>query len=141
MVGVVEAVAALDAEPVVIRWTIFAGDELDLLLGDVISEQAADAAERAYAVHFLLYGLEPGAPCRHQCAGRAGLHAFAAGDAGRFAHRIVEIEHRHRAIAAVGVADDVIHLHFSAGAHAARALDAGVEVHRDRRVRDIRLRL
>ena len=141
VVRVVEAVAPLHAQAVVVRRAVLAGDELDLVLGDVIGEQAADAAERAHAVHLLLYGLQPHAPCRHQRAGGAGLHALAAGDAGRFAHRVVEVEHRHRLIAAVGIADDVVHLDFAAGAHAARALDAGVEVYRDRRVRNIGLRL
>src|SRR5204862_3617863 len=72
---------------------------------------------------------------------RAGLHALAAGDAGRLAHRVIEVEHRHRTVSAVGIADDIVHLHFAAGAHAARALDAGIEVDGDRGMRDIALRL
>src|SRR5207302_6035809 len=141
MVRVVEAVAALHAKAIVVRRAILAGDELDLLLGDVIGEQAADAAERTHAVHALLDLLHADAARRHQRAGRAGLHALAAGDAGRLAHRVVEVEHDLRVIAAAGVADDVVHLHLAAGAHAARALDAGVEIDRDRRVRDVGLRL
>src|SRR6266850_5805785 len=141
MMGVVEAVASLHAKAVVVRRAILAGDELDLLLGDVIGEQAADAAEWADAVDFFLYWFQTHLARGHQRAGRAGLHAFAAGNAGRLAHRVVEVEHRHRAVAAVGVADDVVHLHLAAGAHAARALDAGVEVDRDRRMRDVGLGL
>ena len=78
---------------------------------------------------------------RRQRAGRAGLHAFAAGDAGRLAHRIVEVEHDLRMPAAIRVADDVVDLLLAAGAHAARALDARVEVDRHRRMREVGGRL
>src|SRR5581483_4848176 len=64
----------------------------------------------------------------HQRAGRAGLHAFAAGDAGRFAHRIVEIEYDLGVVVAVRHADHVVDLDLAAGAHAQPALDAGIEV-------------
>src|SRR5437660_6671762 len=139
MVRVIEPVTSLHAQPIVIRRAVLAGDELNLVFGDVIGEQTPDAAEWADAVHLLLDRLQSDAACRHQRAGGARLHAFAAGDAGRLAHRVVEIEHRHRPVAAVRIADDVVDLHLAAGAHAARALDAGVEVHRDRRVRNIAL--
>jgi hypothetical protein len=43
--------------------------------------------------------------------------------------------------AAVGVADDVVDLHFAARAHAARALDARVEADLDAGVREVRRRL
>ena len=71
---------------------------------------------------------------RHQRAGRAGLHAFAAGDAGRVPHRIVEVEHDLLGVAAAGHADDVVDLHLAAGADAQIALDAGVEIDRHRGV-------
>ena len=71
---------------------------------------------------------------RHQRTGRAGLHAFAAGDAGGSAHRVVEVEDDFLAVAAAGHADDVVDLHFAAGAHAQVALDAGVEIDRHRRM-------
>src|SRR6266699_2346628 len=44
-------------------------------------------------------------------------------------------------LAAERVADDVVHLLLAAGAQAPRALDTGVQVHRDRRVRQVGLRL
>jgi len=44
-------------------------------------------------------------------------------------------------LAPEGVANDVVHLLFAARAHAAPALDAGVEVHRNGRMRDILRRL
>src|SRR6185295_5393667 len=73
----------------------------------------------------------------HQRAGRARLDAFAAGHTRGFAHRIVEVEYDLRVRAAEGVPDHVVDLFFAAGAHAAAALDASVEVHRNGRVRDV----
>src|SRR5438552_2124289 len=46
-----------------------------------------------------------------------------------------------RMTAAKCVADDIVDLFLAAGAHAARALDAGVEVDRHRRMREVRCRL
>src|SRR5205823_5346618 len=72
--------------------------------------------------------------CGHERAGRAGLHALATGDAGRFPHRIVEIEYDLFAITAAGHADHVVDLHLAASADAEIALNAGVEIDRHRRV-------
>src|SRR6185437_14489061 len=69
--------------------------------------------------------------------GRAGLDAFAAADAGAGAHRVVEIEDDLLAEAALGHADHVIDLHLAAGADAERAIDAGIEIDRHRRVAKI----
>jgi hypothetical protein len=57
------------------------------------------------------------------------------------AHRIVQVEHDLRLPTAKGVADDVVHLLLAAGADAAPALDAGVEVHGDRGMRQVLWRL
>src|SRR4029078_6043121 len=102
---------------------------------------AATAAERADRVHLLIHDLEPGLARRHERARGAGLHALAAGDAGRSAHRVVLVEHDLRVLAAERVADDVVHLLFAAGTQAARALDAGIQVHRDGGVGNVRLGL
>src|SRR5690606_29591292 len=69
------------------------------------------------------------------------LHALAARDARARAHRILEVEDDAGVGAAAGVPDDVVPLDVPAGAHAARALDAGVQPDRDGRVREVRLRL
>jgi hypothetical protein len=74
---------------------------------------------------------------RHQRAGRAGLHALAAGDARAVAHRVVEVEHDLLVMAADGHADHVVDLDLAAGADAEIAVDAGVEVHRHRRMADV----
>ncbi len=139
IVHVVEAEPALDAEALVVRRPVLAGDVEQLVVLDLIGELAADAAIGAHRVD-LAVGVG-GADVvlvdegrRHQRAGRAGLDAFAAGDAGRVPHRIVEVEHDLLGVAAAGHADDVVDLHLAAGADAQVALDAGVEIDRHRGV-------
>jgi hypothetical protein len=54
------------------------------------------------------------------------------------AHRVVHVEHGAAPPSPrKAEADHVVDLLVAAGAHAARALDAGVEVDRDRRVRQV----
>ena len=139
MMNVIKTEATLDAEPVVIGGAVAALGIDDLFVLDLIGHLAADAAVRAKGVHLsvgvgyaLLHVVEHDG--RHQRAGRTGLDAFAAGDAGGFAHRIVEIEHDLRAVIAPGHADNVVHLHLAAGTHAQPALDASVEVDAHRRM-------
>src|SRR6476661_10309285 len=139
MAHVVEAEAALDAEPVLIRRSVAAADLKELVVLDVVGELAADAAIGAYTIDLAIRILRAHVGFidqrgRHQRTGRAGLHAFAAGDAGRRTHRIVEVEYDLLAVAAAGHADDVIDLHFAAGADTEIALDAGVEIDRHRRM-------
>src|SRR5579883_2995806 len=135
IVHVVEAEAALHAQAVLVRGAVLAGDLDDLVILDVIGELAADAAVRAHAVDravglALVDVVLVDHGRRHQRAGRTGLHALAAGDAGRGAHRIVEVEDDLLQMAAAGHADHVIDLHLAAGADTKIALDAGVEVDR-----------
>ena len=78
---------------------------------------------------------------RRQRTGGARLHAFAAGDAGGYTHRVGEVEHDLRVRATKRVADHVVDLLFATGAYASRALDAGVEIDRHRRMREIGRRL
>src|SRR6516165_8871696 len=133
MMHVVEAKAALDAQAVLIRWAIAAAHIEQLTLLDVIGELASHAAIGAHAVHLTVGEL--GAHVRlinearrHQRAGWTGLHAFAAGDAGRGSHWVVEVEHDLLGVAAPGHADHALDLHLAAGADAEIASDAGVEI-------------
>src|SRR5437879_1233961 len=133
VMDVVETKTALDAEAVVVGRAVAALGVDDLLVLDLIGDLTADAAERAQRVDLLVGIGDAGLVLiqhyrRHQRAGRAGLHAFAAGDAGRFPHRIVEVEHDLGAGIAIGHADDIVDLHLAAGAHAEAALDAGIEI-------------
>src|SRR3954451_8681920 len=139
MAHIVEAEAALDAKPVLVRGAVAAADVEQLVVLDVVGELTADAAIGTHAVDLAVGILR--AHVRvidqgggHQRAGRAGLHAFAASDAGRRTHRIVEVEYDLLAVAAPGHADDVVDLHFAAGADAEIALDAGIEIDRHRRM-------
>ena len=123
MVDVVEAEPPFDAEPVVVRRPVLAGRIHHPFVLHFIRDLAADAAVRAQAVHL---AVRPGRAllclvqigCRHQCPGRAGLHAFAAGHAGRASHRVVEVEHRLGGGIAVCHADHVVDLHLTACADA-----------------------
>src|ERR1700686_2687701 len=135
IVHVVEAEAAFDTEPVLVGRPVFAGDGDDLVILDLVGELAADAAIGTDAVDgtvglaFIdVVVVDHGR--RHQRAGRAGLHAFAAGHASRVAHRIVEVEHDLLAKTAAGHADDVVDLHFAAGADAQIALNASIKIDR-----------
>src|SRR6185295_2088363 len=95
---------------------------------------AADAAVRTHRLDLPIGDDFSGIARRHQRTGRARLDALAAGDARGVAHRVVEVEDDLRPGAAEGVADDVVHLLLAARAHATAALDAGVEMNRNRRM-------
>src|SRR6266702_3563432 len=142
---VVEAEAALDAEPVLVGWAVLAGDVEKLVVFDVIGELTADTTIRTHAVDrpvgFSRKDIALVHQRRwHQRTGGTGLHAFATGDASRSAHRIVKVEHDFLAVTATGHADHIVDLDFAAGAHTQVAMNAGVEIDRHRRVRTIRLR-
>ena len=141
VVRVVEAVAPLDAQAALVGRAIAALDEEDLVVLDVVGQLAADAAIRAHRLDLPVGHAQCRVARGHQRAGRAGLHTFAAGHAGRRAHRVVHVENDLRVLAAEGQADDVVDLLVAAGAQAARALDAGVEVDGDGRVRQVLRRL
>src|SRR6185437_8194142 len=119
----------------VVRGPVAALDAHDVVVLDVVRELAAHAAVRTDRVDLLVDHDLVGVLRGRERSGGTGLHAFAARDARGFPHRVVHVEDDLGIASAEGVADDVVHLHFAARAYAARALDAGVEVHRHRRVR------
>ena len=63
-----------------------------------------------------------------QGAGWAGLHTFAAADAGARTHGVIEIENNLRLRTAQGIADHIVDLYFAAGSHATCALNTSLEV-------------
>ena len=137
MVRVVKTKAPFHTQPRLIGRAIAPFDHDDCVVFDVIRELTTDAAIRADAIDFLvrhdgirLFG-------RGQCASRARLHTLATRHTRRHPHRVVEVKHDLRFRPAKRVADDVVVLFFAASANAARALDAGVEVHAHRRMRKI----
>ena len=143
---VVEAEASLDAQATFVGRTVAPLDVDDAPVLDVVGQLAADATVGAHGIdpafgdRRIAAARRVDQARRHQRAGRAGLHALAAGDAAALAHAVVEIEHDPRCGATVGQPDDVIDLHFAAGAHAQRALDAGVQVDVHGGVRPVPLR-
>ncbi len=137
VVRVVEAKAAFDAQAAVVGGAIAALDADDDLVFHVVGDLAAHAAERADRIDPAINRLRADVGLGHERARGAGLHALAAGHAGAVAHGVVQVEHDFAVMAAKGVADDVVDLFFAAGAHAAVALNAGIEVDRHRRVRHV----
>ena len=141
MVHVIEAVAALHAQPAAVGRAVAPGDVQNPVVLDVIGEQAAYAAVGADRVDGLVGFQQPHAAGRHERAGRARLHAFAAAHAGTGAYRVGHVEDDGGLAPAVGVADHVVDLFFAAGALAARALDADVQIDGNRGMRNVRLGL
>ena len=136
---VVEAEPPLHAEARAVGRTVAAVGPQDAVVAHVVGELAADAAERAQRVDAFDWGVVASridVP-RQQRTRRTRLHAFAAGHAARRAHRVVEVEHDACAVAAAGIADHVVDLLFTAGAHAPAALDAGVQTHVHRGMRAV----
>ena len=141
MMRVIESVTAFDAEAIVVRRAIATLGANDGVVLHVIGELAADAAIRTHAINrFIGNDLIRFLRGRER-TGRAGLHTFAARDTGGKTHRIVEIKDDFRCRTTERVTDDIVHLFFAAGAHAACALDAGVEIDRHGRMRKIRIGL
>ncbi len=138
MPGVIEAVSPLDAQARVVGGAVAPLDIEDFIVLDVIGELAAHAAVRTQRMDGLVGHGERHVAGRHERAGRTGLHALAAADAGRRTHGIVHVEHDLGVLAAEREADDVVDLLVAAGPYATSALDARVEVDCNRRMREIR---
>ena len=100
VVDIVKAEATLYAKPPFVGRTIDAVNVFDPTILDLERHLAADAAKRANALNFAVEifavaGARAfGHRRRHQRAGWASLHAFAAGDAGRRAHWVIKVKDR-----------------------------------------------
>ena len=139
IVNVIKAVTAFHAESRLVGRPLAARDGDNRVILDREGQLAADTAIGTDGVDLPVRGdgKSLGAVqkrLRHQSAGRTCLHAFAAADAGRGAHIVVEVEYDARIGPTTGKADDVIHLNLSAGTHAQIALDACIHVDGDRRM-------
>ena len=140
MAHIVEAEAALDAEPVLVRRAVAAADVEQLVVLDVVGELAADAAIGAHAVDLAVRILR----CA-RCASSTSVAGISApvGQACTHSPQATQVDAPigssksntiFSPMAAAGHADDVVDLHFAAGADAEIALDAGVEIDRHRRM-------
>ena len=138
MPRIVVAIPAFDAQARVIRRTVTPLDVQDPIVFDVIGELTTHTAIRAERIDRPVGFGQRDLARRHEGAGRAGLYALSATDTSGCAHRVVHIENNLRVLAARGEPDHIIHLFIAASAHATRALDAGIEIDGDRRVRIVR---
>ena len=139
MMCVIESIAPLDTEATVIGWTIAPVNADDRVVFDVIRELATNTTIRTDAIDRFVGDNLICALCRRQRTGRAGLHTFAAGHTGGYAHGIIKIKYDFRLRATERVTNHVVHLLFAAGAHTTRALDACVEIDRHCGMRKIRI--
>ena len=106
MVDIVETEPPLDAKPPLVGGPVDPIDIFDPAILDLERDLAADPAERADAGDLtvvigtvaLLIRVQHGG--FHQRTSRAGLHAFAAGHAGRGPHWVSHIESRKGVVAA-----------------------------------------
>src|SRR4029077_15894600 len=145
MVHVVKAEAPLHAQPVLVGGTVAAGAVGRPAIPAGVRETAAHTATQTHAVDGAIgrpgedvVGIDQG--CRHQGAGRAGLHALAAGDASRVAHRVVEVENDLLMVTAARHPDHVVDLYLAARADAQVAVNASIEIDRHGWMAAVRLR-
>ena len=138
MMHVIEPVTSLDAKAALVGGTVPAFYILYVVVFYVERQQATYAAIGTDGINLLVRFHQTHVPGRHQGAGRTGLHAFAAGHTGALTHQVTHVEYDFGVLAAQGVTDNVVHLLFPAGAHATGALDTGIQVDRDRGVRQVR---
>ena len=136
-VGVVKAETAFDAQAAVVGRAVAPVHADNFVVFDVVGQQAAHAAKRANRVDLLVHHLRAHLRFWHQRPGRAGLHTLATGHTAAVAHGVGQVKHNRAVAAAQGVADHVVDLLLTAGAHAALALDAGVQVDCHGRVRQV----
>ena len=132
MADIVESESALDAQPLLVRRAVAAVDELDVPVLDLVRDLATHAAIGADGIHLLVD--RSAVLCVPQRRGReracrASLDAFAASDAGAFAHRVVKIENDLCIVTPVSEPDDIVDLYFAAGSDAEVAMYASIQIH------------
>ena len=133
-VGVVKTKTAFHAEPAFVGRAGLAFYVFDLSVGNKVGQLAAHATKRAERIHLLLRSLGVRTIGRCNGTGGAGLHTFTASHAGAGTHGVALVKHDLRMAAAKRQTQHVVALRLAAGADAARALDAGVQVDRHGRV-------
>ena len=136
-VGVVKAETAFHAQAAVVGRAIAPVHTDNFVVFHVVGQQASHAAKRADRVDLFVHQLRAHLRFGHQRPGRASLHALAAGHTAAVTHGISQVKHNRAVAAAQGVTDHVVDLLLTAGANATVALDAGVQVDRHGRVRQV----
>ena len=141
VVRIIEAVTTFHTQTIVIRRSVAALNSDDFIFFDVVCKLATYTAIRAHRINrFICFDLI-GFFCRCQCTCWASLYTFTAGNTGGRAHRIILVKHNFGMRATKRVADHIVRLFFAARPDAAGALDARIQIHRHRGVREIRIGL
>ena len=134
VMGVVEPVAALHAEPSLVHRTrLIPPDAQEGVARHLVGDGTPHAAVGADRIHLLGPGgddLQREGFVRERIRG-AGGHALPAGDAGGLSHGKVRVEHDAGARAPAAASDDVVALDVRTGADAAVAQDARAVVDGD----------
>ena len=128
VVGIVKAIATFDAQTLMVGRAVPTFDKNNFFIFHVVGQLATHTTKRADRGDLLVGHAQRCVTRRHQCASRAGLHAFAAGDTGRRSHVVVHVKNNLGVFTAKCQSDDVIDLLITTGAQAACALDAGIKV-------------
>ena len=126
---VVKTKAALHAQTTVISWAITTIHAHNLFILNVIGDLATNAAEWTNGIYFSVNSLGTNMGFWHQRTGRASLYTLTTGNTGTQTHRVTEIKYDLAMSTAHCIADDIIHLLFSASSNATIALNTGVQVH------------
>ena len=134
---IVKAKATLDTEPFLIGRTVPAFRIQDLVIADLEGQLTTNAAERTHTVNLAVDPRIADHGFLQQRARWAGLHTFTAANAGALPHGIIKIKDNLRAHSAAGHADHVIDLHIAAGTDAEITVDAGIQIDRHGRMRQI----
>src|SRR5262245_26408239 len=146
VVDVVKAKPSLDAETVVVGRAIAAVGVEEPVPLDVEGQLAAYPTIGAEAFHIAVVPLSEDPALvqtrrGHEGAGRTGLDAFAAGDAGALTHRVVKVEDNSLVGTSARHADHVVDLDFATRSDAESAINAGVKMYGHGRMRAVGLRM
>jgi len=136
-VHIVHTETALDAQAAFVGGTGPAFDTDNLFVFHLEGDEAAHATEGTNRIDLAVHLLCAHVALGHERACGAGLHTFATGHTAALPHGVGQIEDHLRVRAAVGQTDHVIDLQVAAGAFAAVALDAGIQVHGHGRMRHV----
>ncbi len=139
MVNIVKAVTAFHTQTTMVSRSVTALNVEDFVVFDVVSELATDTTVWADRIDFFIRLHHAHIIGRHQSPCRTGFHTLATGDTGAFAHGVIQVKYDFSMMTAHRQANNIVILFIAAGPHTACALNTGIHIDRNRRVRQIGL--